>query len=125
MNKAIKLAIEKGGYKSESLSEGDRAYCPYGIGDISLGYSGRIYITKLRKNGEPGRKLQYWNMNEAVLDPLFWQALGKALGWEKYRQPRKKNLIGLQDDWIVHAYDYLAIRLTGGDEEKFWKELLK
>ncbi len=42
-----------------------------------------------------------------LLDPLFWQALGKACGWN----PHKK----ISDvDWIDHALRFHKINLTQG-----------
>lgn len=60
-----------------------------------------------------------------VLDPLFWQALGKALG--------KENEDYTDDPfadwkywewWKGAAHHYCDFVLTGGDTEKFWSDLL-
>ena len=86
-NNAIKLAIEKGGYKG------------------------------LIKFADYGEELK----NKAVLDPLFWQALGKALGWEE-----KVNRIDTYSEvweWKYQAHQYLHAKFNG-TEEKFWKELI-
>jgi hypothetical protein len=53
-----------------------------------------------------------------VLDPLFWQALGKALGWDDFRA-------AVPPLWLANALHYHELLLTGGDTEKFWKELIK
>lgn len=50
--------------------------------------------------------------NAAILDPTFWQSLGKALGWEA------------RDDWQQNAHRFYDLILTGGDTKKFWDELL-
>lgn len=54
---------------------------------------------------------------DILLDPLFWQALGKAMGWEfrsDHKEPWKK-------EW--HRFiDHLA---EGKDVESFFKDLLK
>lgn len=84
MEKAIRLAIEKGGY---SLGTAD-------IFDYQI----------------------------VLLDPLFWQALGKALKWgESELWENDKNI----PHWKLHALNFFELKLTGGDEEKFWEELLK
>jgi hypothetical protein len=64
-----------------------------------------------------------------VTDPLFWQALGKALGWKKNRTFNhftygKFILQEYTPEWLHHALRYHELVLTGGSTEKFWKELL-
>jgi hypothetical protein len=56
-----------------------------------------------------------------ALDPSFWQALGKALGWEKANRETRTE-IWLEWKWNAHRFYDLV--LTGGDTEKIWKELL-
>jgi hypothetical protein len=67
---------------------------------------------------------------EIALDPSFWQALGKALGWpEKYEWAQTDDFgdcIELSEiSWIYQADRFYHLILTGGDTEKFWAELLK
>lgn len=100
MNEAIKLAIEKGGY------------------DIHA------------SNIVPDRYLEL----EIVQDSKFWQALGKALGWKdkvvvgiKKGEPDRKGKVlhfEYNGEWLQEALHYHELLLTGGDTEKFWKELL-
>jgi hypothetical protein len=100
----------------------------------------------------------FWNCEtskdyeHAIIDPLFWQALGKALGQDDMvvctikpplnRFIRQLQRLGFTYDriegwkdveelmeitetwWKHHAHQYLDLVLTGGDTEKFWKELL-
>lgn len=86
MNKAIKLAIEKGGY----------------------------YLVGASADGN------HWSAydNDIVLNPLFWQALGRALGWEKRWSDTSISV------WRYEAQEWFHIKMSGGDEEKFWQELL-
>lgn len=51
-----------------------------------------------------------------ALDPTFWQALGKALGWHGNEY--------LRGEWYWQARQHHDLILTGGDTEKFWNELL-
>ncbi len=51
-----------------------------------------------------------------LLDPEFWKALGKGLGWSENLKDK---------DWIGVALDFFELKLTGGDENSFWEELLK
>ena len=92
MSEAIKLAIEKGGYIIPKLQANPNA--------TSEGIE--IILNSLNKN-------------DIVLDPLFWQALGKALGWINYAKPQ----------WLQHALKYHELVLINSNTEKFWKELLQ
>lgn len=100
MNKAIKLAIEKGGYVADELLA------------EKLKVGGNIFKVEIYP---------------VILDPLFWQALGKALGWGGDGSLRSSDL---EDYWIpisgpkYFAHQHLDLLLTSGDTEKFWKELL-
>ncbi len=93
-------------------------------------------------------KRERWRMT--ILDPLFWQSLGKALKWDveidRQRCPipceRAKGLNWVSADfcfgcgkpvewyktktrnWKSYALNYFDLVLTGGDTEKFWEELL-
>ena len=59
---------------------------------------------------------------ELFSDPLFWQSLGKALGWSKFGMMHNPG--GTIPLWRHEAHRYLDIVLIGGDTEKFWKDLL-
>lgn len=96
MNEAIKLAIEKGGYDHKQMK--------FTAG--SLFWFGEH---------KPEKDIQ----NEMALDPLFWQALGKALGWKE----RTKTIH--YQTWYLYAKEYFHLLLTGGDTEQFFKDLLK
>jgi hypothetical protein len=77
-------------------------------------------------------------------DPLFWQSLGKAFRWEEDIEvcggcgaklekqeitPYGKHKGNCDSDvdwnltWKFWAHEYFDLVLTGGDTEKFWKEL--
>lgn len=92
--------------------------------------------------------LEPWVESYIVLDPTFWQALSKALGWGegKYATrverrtraypmavfPQSDVFIFSQyatrdifDVWRFNAHRLYDLILTGGDTEKFWEEILK
>lgn len=112
MNEAIKLAIEKGGYFERilklAIDEGEYKF-----------------------NGLPG-------VSQITQAPLFWQSLGKALGWEElvcsddglmHPIPSEICRVGMYVGWIPKwhymALEYFDLLLTGGNTEAFWKEILK
>lgn len=67
-----------------------------------------------------------------LLDPLFWQALGKSEGWED----EKKNYYGEEtQDWITggiywyewqyHWHEFIDHLAEGKDADSFFNNLLK
>lgn len=57
----------------------------------------------------------------AVLDPTFWQALGKALGWST----EWKHLTPFGYKYLDVAHEFLNHVLQGKPTDEFWQELLK
>lgn len=59
-----------------------------------------------------------------ALDPTFWQALGKALGWRTGMTFADifdgRELSG----WEYHAHRFYDLILQGKDTTDFWKEIL-
>lgn len=118
MEQAIKKAIE-GGYTGNKLYEG--------IGDIViLDMAKKVYL----------------------LDPLFWQALGKALGWKEMcldcgsevtrkETPEYPNLPhgisycnghcydkNYTQGWTFYWHRFIDRLAEGGNAEDFFKDLL-
>jgi hypothetical protein len=67
---------------------------------------------------EPGSPMSF---NDALLDPLFWQALGRARGLTGVMVGN--DLIGYQNTWRGYATVWFETRLSNGDETKFWESL--
>lgn len=74
--------------------------------------------------------------NEIMTDPLFWQALGKALGWKDIvvvpfdinstTEVNKKWSIDFENvpEWKFRAHRWLDAHFQGQEaEDAFWKEL--
>lgn len=59
--------------------------------------------------------------SDIALDPTFWQALGKALGWKEWKTTA---LIYDELTWYYQGRRFCYLILTGGDTEKFWADLL-
>lgn len=102
MNEAIKLAIEKGGYR------------PY-FKDSSIEDSINFILFDYEAPSH----------SEIICDPLFWQALSKALGWKEHLEHWGWNIYRMPADWRHYAHKYFDIKLTNGNEEEFWKGLIK
>jgi hypothetical protein len=68
--------------------------------------------------------------NATMLDPLFWQALGKARGWTEVlvgnggivESDGRVLSQGFVPEWKMMAHDWLSMRFDG-DENKFWQSL--
>lgn len=67
--------------------------------------------------GQSGKIFGIYEIEKIVLDPSFWQALGKALGWRDSND-RKGG------EWLLHAKTFHDFILTGVDTYEFWKDLL-
>lgn len=64
--------------------------------------------------------VRMWH-ESAFLDPLFWQALGKSMGWQTENKTHFPQGIGWQYYW--HRFiDHLA---EGKDADSFFANLLK
>ncbi len=76
-------------------------------------------------------------LRDAFLDPLFWQALGKAMGWGKckrcmgtgyldYQTPcHECGHSGFTADWKMNWHNFIDHLAEGKDAESFFNELLK
>lgn len=115
---AIEKAIEegwilRGGFKAHRIELLPTAH-------PSIGYW-------FRDNTTPHEFCERVDWEEIALDPIFWQALGKALGW--YEWPLKHRPVDLADlDFkcpLCNAHRFYDLILTEGEPEQFWKELLK
>ena len=90
MNEAIKLAIEKGGWKHRLVETWtDSQWSPDRV---------KVFIDS------------FWP--EIVLDLLFWQSLGKALGWSE-RETKG------------HYLYYFDELFEGNDMDNVWKAFLE
>ncbi len=63
---------------------------------------------------------RHLNNAEVVLDPTFWQALGKALGWAPIGEATLER-----GTWFSNAHGFYSLILIGGDTAKFWEEILQ
>lgn len=61
-----------------------------------------------------------------LLDPLFWQSLGKALGWKGYNFCEWNNCVLIQriPQWQREWHRFIDHLAEGKDIESFFKQLL-
>ena len=74
--------------------------------------------------------LYHYRPQEIALDPSFWQALGKALGWtdyseEHYTDSRDRTYSRTHKTWWLNASRFYDLILTGGDTDAFWRGVLE
>jgi hypothetical protein len=86
MNEAIKLAIEKGGY-GENCN-----------------------LTVSERNAMIDGKLRH---QVIVLDPLFWQALGKVLNWNMKRCDFDSDIEFQKEIGKTHPHPELLPKIAG------------
>lgn len=58
-------------------------------------------------------------LEKYLLDPLFWQSLGKALGWKIENSSHQPYGIG----WIYYWHRFVDFLAEGKSAEDFFKEL--
>lgn len=56
---------------------------------------------------------------QILLDPAFWQALGKARGWKEYEGGYEDYSAG----WVFHWHRLIDHLATGKDVESFFEKL--
>lgn len=68
-------------------------------------------------------EIDAWQVD--ALDPTFFQALGKVLGWGN--NAKKIELVELNREKLafIHAHKFFELVLTGGDLEQYWRDLLE
>lgn len=74
------------------------------------------------------------NLNMVFLDPLFWQCLGKAMGWDGSGECNCDMREGIHHDqcpandfknWLYHWHRFIDHLAEGKDAESFFKELFE
>lgn len=104
MNKAIKLAITKGGYPA-------------------IWYEKQQYARFEWQNSE-----DYLQEHDLVLDPEFWKCLGKALGWaeEQFYQatPSHSHLGETMPEAKWYFRNYMNVIWDYQDRNEFWNKLI-
>lgn len=72
--------------------------------------------------------------SDDILNPLFWQSLGKALGWDEIIDYESwfTKLSSIEMEywngkyiWRYYADMYFDLLMAGRDTGKFWQDLLK
>ena len=117
LHEAIKIAIDNGwttfkGHKVDSvrLIPGDKR-----LAEV------------IEEYGERASSSTTFSYDEFFLDPLFWQSLGKGLGWDESVEierpdfPLTPALKATQ--WKVHWHQFIDAVADGRTPEEFFREL--
>jgi hypothetical protein len=81
----------------------------------------------IEEHGERASSSTTFSYDEFFLDPLFWQSLGKGLGWEETVEveipdfPMTPALKATQ--WKVHWHHFIDAVAEGRTPEAFFREL--
>ena len=118
MKEIIKLAIE-GGYSAPAVESTIK------------------FWEEDKNNPEEAESYAYWVVMQSVLNPKFWECLGKSLGWEKWTChscgekylgdklcPKCKFGKATRKDWTHHWHRFIDHLASEKDPELFFKELL-
>lgn len=103
IQEAIQLAITKGGYSGISGQDNNWAGChTHEFKELTLRYPGAIFN-----------------------DSKFWQALGKALGWDEINgKTWESNRFGFMPVWQHHWHRFIDSLIAGKSTEDFFQELI-
>jgi hypothetical protein len=94
-------------------------------------------ITKAIEGGYKGNKefllkLPEYAKSQIWLDPLFWQSLGKAMGWNVSEPQVTRSKVGIEggefkgyvhNGYVVHWIDFVEHLAEGKDAESFFETL--
>ena len=118
MKEAIIKAIEDGGYSPSDETNYDIDVDI--LGNVTLRYFSAEY---------PEEGSDEYSASEIALDKNFWQALGKAMGWEGKPCTCKVDTtdgrcIYNGDEWRHQWHRFIDHLAEGKDTDSFFKELL-
>ncbi len=119
MEKAIKKAIEGGYTQQWELTH--------------IGLEKGNEIAHFKEYDGDGYFKHRKNVYAILLDPLFWQALGKQQGWDKMDEQMQRQYtksgggkIGvIMMRYVYHWHKFIDHLAEGKDIESFFAELLK
>ncbi len=100
VEQAIRDAVEKGGWSNHPLA------------------SLELVTAKVAWWGQGGNEDQGQWLSEIFLDPAFWQALGKARGWEKSSYNDEFKFL-----WLTVWHRFIDHLAEGKDAESFFASL--
>lgn len=116
IEQAIRDAVEKGGYKQHTGYANDE------IRRIEVEY-GRVLIHVCpgpEHNDDACGPRQMNYLSNILLDPLFWQALGKARGWSS-----DKNLIVTLESYDTGPTHLLHSSMEAGYWRFYWLRFIE
>jgi hypothetical protein len=83
------------------------------------------FIGQFYDPGHPWRNREI-AINSIFDDPLFWQALGKAMGWREKSEVANDVTYRFEPaQWQLEWHRFIDHLAEGKDAESFFKELLK
>ncbi len=122
MEKCISIAIENGWKNNHGI------HMDFGKPKFVVYGDSKIYgISYIRWNTFPNQPLdgELIRWSDTLLDPLFWQALGKGLGWNgKNMDACCESNPGSQDEWFYNWHNFIDHLASGKSVDSFFEELL-
>lgn len=128
IKQAIQKAIEGG------FMIGDKV-----VKDPKYGWIISWSVAKDKESGGIGHGMTLLHESDFFLDPLFWQALGKSLGWkgehfymtfekqddDDIDNPEKEETKHFEPLWLYHWHRFIDHLASGKSADSFFEELLK
>jgi hypothetical protein len=96
-----------------------------------------LELVTARETGKWQELIQKYVHVNMVLDPLFWQALGRKNKWKNWKCTKCKfqfdkqgliacpscSRIGHREAWRQVSLEFFDLLMTNGDTDKFWNNL--
>lgn len=130
IQEAIQLAIEKGRYDFELMARDgktptvvfsrskfrkkNREVCAIYIDSEGEEYGNWVVFSEWCRN----------NKDRIFLDPLFWEALGKALGWTDEVPHTTNGYPWSVKGWQTYFHRFIDHLIEGKDAEEFFLRLI-
>lgn len=95
---------------------------------IKGGWRKDLDLIRVTKSGKAFFKVegyfpkQVMPVSDILLDPLFWQALGKALGWPEHNHLKRSYE---SKSWRGQSFMFFEHLMEGKDAESFFAVLLR
>lgn len=117
MQAAIQNAIE-GGWRKETVEIMPEFYLHH-----------KTICFHERNDGSKAARLNV-PISAALLDPLFWQCLGKAMGWEpniSKEEIERMHIaqLGVTPRWPIYWHNFISHLAEGRSADEFFNELIK
>ena len=110
LNEAIKIAVENGW----------KIFKGHQVAAVRFINSGDKRLAEIVEEHNGGSSLTTFSYDEFFLDPLFWQSLGRGMGWVTRENIDGGPEIGIEE-WKLHWHRFIDALAEGETAEEFFR----